>query len=436
MGLIENFEHKKELQKELWKVGHTVFWSINSVILFTIAADVILLTRNWLEFVISKLVLLLFYFFSYNFFKNKYNSPNFLIHLVFFGFNFLNLIAISEANGLNKFIYTTILITAFISFNSIIIWKVINSFFQYILVIIVFAILVNFEMITNPNQILLEGGYLFLLLGFLSLFFPRVKEVVLKNQIKLQVKTKEKIDGLNKELVNTNTKYTFLKEKVLKKDNESKFIFQQISNNLDEFSKVINSRNNLDAENSDKLIALIENLRNQSSVYFKPVHINTEGSQNFATDIIDLRSIYQATFNILQKQIQEKELQLTEVIAEKNTLILGNEKVLKTIIFNILNFMIIFSKKEDEIDIHLSNLNNDIIFCITNKTNGLNNLEIESYFRDIEYVNYNYKKHSDSVKIGLRISKQLTQKMNGYFSYVSSEKRGFEMKLKFKTYNQ
>lgn len=432
--MIKSFEHKKDLQKELWKVGHTVFWSINSVILFTIAVDLILQTNKWLEFVISKLVLLFFYFISYNFFKNKYNTPNLLIHLVFFGFNFLNIIAISEANSINKIIYTTILITAFVSFNSIIIWKVINSFFQYILIIIVFVILVNNQMITNPDSILLQGGYLFLLLGFLSLFFPRVKEVVLKEKIKLQIKTEEKINVLNKDLAVTNTKYTLLKEKVLKRDNESKFIFQQISNNIDQVLAVINNRDSL--ESSDKLISIVENLRNQSSVYFKPININDEGSKKLATDIIDLRLIYKATFKLLQKQINEKEILLTEVISNSNTLVLGNEKMFKTIIFNILNFMILFSKKEDKIGIHLSNLNNDIIFCITNKTNGLNNLEIESYFRDIEYVNYDYKKHGDSVKIGLRISKQLTQKMNGFFSYVSSEKSGFEMKLKFKTYKK
>jgi len=105
----------------------------------------------------------------------------------------------------------------------------------------------------------------------------------------------------------------------------------------------------------------------------------------------------------------------------------------KTIIYNILDFMVTFSKEHDEIEVHIENKKDDVVFSVANKTQGINTIEIESYFRDMEFVNYDYKKHSNSLKIGLRISKQLTEKMNGYFSYVSSEKMGFELKLQFTT---
>ena len=67
----------KELQKELWKIGNTIFWSLNAVILLTIILDVIILSKNWLDFVLLKLFLLFSFYFTYNVFKKN------MRHLIF-----------------------------------------------------------------------------------------------------------------------------------------------------------------------------------------------------------------------------------------------------------------------------------------------------------------------------------------------------------------
>ncbi|MEO9571579.1 MAG: ATP-binding protein [Polaribacter sp.] len=438
--MIKKNQPEKELEKELWKTGQTIFWTLNAVILFTIAIDLILLSENWLEFVLLKLFLILFFYFTYIFFKKKYANPNLLIHLILYSFNFLTLISISHTGTINRFIYFTIIVILFILFNTIVIWKIINSVVQYLLVIITFIILVYLDIITTPEQILKEGGYIFLSIGFLSLFFPRIKETVLKERILNELKTYENIDYLQKELSQTKIKYKLLKEKVVKKENESKFLFQQISNDLNKINEFVANFENQTKQNikikSNELVLLIENLRNQSSVYFKPINLNTKNTDNYITDLVNITQVYINVIKTFRNQIKDKDLEFIENLESSNSLIIGNEKMIKTILYNILNFMVIFSNKHDEIEIQVKNLKNNTVFSLINKTNGLNTNEIESYFRDLEYVNYDYKKHSDSVKIGLRISKQLTQKMNGYFSYVSSEKMGFELKIQFKTYNK
>jgi signal transduction histidine kinase len=434
--LFKILHFEKEYERRLWKSANTVFWSIIALIFFTVATDFILLKKNWFDYVALKVLLIVFFYLSYNFFNGRYKKPNLLIHIVFFSFNLFNLISITEADYLYRVVYITILTTSFILFNSLIIWSAINSFFQYILIIISFFILINVELVPNPSEILKEGGYVFLSAGFLSLYFPRMKEVILKQKIADQIKTNERLFFLENEVHQTKSQYLQLLDKMNKKDNESKFLFQQISNDLNKINEVLYSENFSDSlnnkEKNEKLISLVENLRNQSSIYFKP--INSNSSVKFSKEPVDLKLIYKLVFKSFIKEFQLKELNLTEEFSNTKTVVYGEEKIFKTIFFNILNFITIYSKKGDEIEVQFENQNNNTIFKISNKTNGLNSLEIESFFRDLEYVNYDYKKHSDSVKIGLRISKQLTQKMNGYFSYVSSEKLGFEMKLQFKTH--
>ncbi|MCG1036499.1 ATP-binding protein [Polaribacter sargassicola] len=429
---------EKQLQKELWKISDTIFWSLNSVILFTIILDLIILSKNWLDFVLLKLFLFIFFYAAYNFFKKTRGAtPYLLIHLILFSFNFLTLISISHSGTVNTIVYTTVLIVSFVTFNLIIVWPIINSFIQYLLVVVVFSLLVLLEIINDPYQVLKEGGYLFLSLGFISFFLPKIKENVLIERIEVALKADEKINFLQKELSETQTKYNLLEQKVLKKENESKFMFQQISNDLNKVNDVISTVNDNTSQERKKKIEdisdLIDNLRNQSSVYFKPVNLNTN-NKNYATDTVDVKKVYLDVFKSFTNKIAEKNITGTDKLIDTNPLIIGNERMFKTIIYNILNFMVIFSKENDEIIVTIDNLKNDTIFSVTNKTTGINSTEIESYFRDLEFVNYDYQKHSDSVKIGLRISKQLTQKMNGYFSYVSSESMGFELKIQFETY--
>lgn len=435
----KNLLKEKELQKEFWKIGSTIFWSLNAVILFTIVLDIIILSKNWFDFVLLKLILLGFFYFTYNFFKFRYKAPNLLIHLTLFSFNFLALISISYSGTGNRVIYTSLIIALFVAFNTIAIWSIINSFIQYILVVITFIGLTLVGVIADPYLVLQEGGYVFLILGFISFFFPKIKKNIIIERIAIQLGADEKISYLQGELSETLTSYKLLQKKVLKKENEAKFLFQQISNDLNKINDVITEvEDDVNVEKKKKienLDALIQNLRNQSSVYFRPININANKT-SYATDTVNVLQVYQNVVKSFSDQIEEKNINYIEWLTATNPQIVGNEKMFKTILYNILNFMVIFSNENDEIEVSLNNVKGDTVFSVVNKTHGINTSEIESYFRDLEFVNYDYKKHSDSVKIGLRISKQLTQKMNGYFSYVSSENMGFELKIQFETFKQ
>jgi signal transduction histidine kinase len=429
-------QKEKKLQKELWGIGNTIFWSLNTVILLAIILDVIILRNNWLDFVILKLLLLLSFYFTYNIFRKKYTTPNILIHLVLFFFNFLSLISISYSDIGNRIVYTSLIIILFVAFNSIVIWSIVNSFIQYLLVIITFIILVSMDVITNPAQILREGGYLFLSLGFISFFFPKIRKKVLIERIDVEIRADEKNNYLAGELSETKSNYALLQKKVLKKENESKFLFQQISSDLNDLSETLTRVEDSCSEKEKKdLDSLIQNLRNQSSIYFKPININTV-DKKYSTERVDVKQIYLEIFKSFENKIKEKNITGVDHFLATNTLILGNEKVFKTILYNILNFMVTFSNENEDIEVTIDNRKDETVFSVSNKTAGIETAEIESYFRDLEFVNYDYKKHSDSLKIGLRISKQLTEKMKGYFSFVSSIKMGFELKIQFKTYKQ
>lgn len=432
----KEIQKEKELQKELWKIGNTVFWSLNAVILLTIILDVLILSKNWLDFVLLKLFLLVFFYFTYTIFKKKYSTPNILIHLVLFSFNFLSLISISYSGIGNRIVYTSLLIIVFVAFNTIVLWSIINSFIQYLLVIVTFIVLLSTNIITEPSQILREGGYLFLSLGFISFFFPKIRKKALIERIDIGVRADDKINYLAGELSETKASYALLQKKVLKKENESKFLFQQISRDLNDLSETLTGFEDSCSKKEKKdLNSLIQNLRNQSSIYFKPININTV-DKSYATDTVDVKQVYLDIFKSFENKIKEKNITGIDNYLATNTLIIGNEKVFKTILYNILNFMVTFSNENDKIEVTIDNRKDETVFSVSNKTAGIETAEIESYFRDLEFVNYDYKKHSDSLKIGLRISKQLTEKMKGYFSYVSSVKMGFELKVQFKTYKQ
>ncbi|WP_434035797.1 sensor histidine kinase [Formosa sp. 4Alg 33] len=435
----KEIQKEKELQKEFWKIGKTIFWSMIAVILFTIFLDVIILSKNWLDFVLLKLFLLGFFYFTYNFFTQRYKTPNLLIHLTLFSFNFLTLVSISDSGTENRMVYTSLLIALFVAFNTFAIWSIINSFIQYLLVIVTFLVLVYMGEITDPYQILNNGGYLFLLLGFMSFFFPKVRKSMIIERIGVQLRADEKIKYLGGELSEVQTSYKSLQNKVIKKENEAKFLFQQISNDLNKINEVVTEIEGDTTEEKkrkiQKLDDLIQNLRNQSSVYFRPINLETN-KKNYSTDKVDVLKVYQNVIKSFTSQIEGKHINFIEQLIAVNPQIIGNKKIFNTILYNILNFMVIFSDENDDIVVTIDTNTKDTIFSVANKTSGINTSEIESYFRDLEFVNYDYKKHSDSVKIGLRISKQLTEKMNGYFSYVSSENMGFELKIQFKTFKQ
>lgn len=423
---------EKQLQQEFWKIGNTIFWSLNAVILLTIILDILILSKDWLDFVLLKLFLLVVFYFTFKVLKSKYGTPNLLIHLILFSFNFLALISISYAGIGNRLLYTTLLIALFVGFNTMAIWSQIHSFIQYILVVITFSLLCYTNIITDPVQILDQGGYVFLLLGFVSMFFPKIRESILKERIKSQIGAEEKINYLENQLSDTANKYEVIQKKVKSKENEYKFLFQQISDDLNKFESILKEIQVPEYQNEKKedLSSLLQNLRNQSSVYFKPINLNPT-TKSFLTDSVDIRNVYLQVFKSFRNQMLKKELNVIEDITNTRFLITANERMFNTVLYNILNFVVIFSNEKDEIEIKLQDINNTIVFNVANKTCGLDTSEIESYFRDVEFVNYDHKKHSDSVKIGLRISKQLTEKMNGYFSYVSSEKMGYELKIQF-----
>lgn len=429
----------KQLQLEFWKIGNTIFWSLNAVILLTIILDILILSRDWLNFVLLKLFLLVFFYVVYRISRQRYRTPNMLIHIILFSFNFMALITMSETGIGNRLMYTTLIVVLFVSFNTIAVWAVINSFIQYLLVIATFSLLVAFNVINDPVEILKQGGYVFLSLGFVSLFFPKTRKTVLVEKTKEQLNSYDKTNDLIDELSTTRKKYEELLEKVLRKENEFKFLFQQISDDLNKINEALaDVKNGVIPERKkkvDKLDSLIQNLRNQSSIYFKPINLNAT-NKNFLVDSVDVKKVYLGVLESFKTSMEEKSLRYTEELIDANLFIEANERMFNTVVYNILNFVVMFSNNNDEIKVSLENIDRNTILSVSNKTHGIDTSEIESYFRDVEYVNYDYKKHNDSVKIGLRISKQLTEKMNGYFSYVSSETMGFELKIQFHTYKQ
>ncbi|ANW96605.1 hypothetical protein AXE80_10095 [Wenyingzhuangia fucanilytica] len=428
---------KNELKKEFWKIGNTIFWSLNAVILLTIVLDITVLSQNWLDLVLLKFILLAFFYFTYNFFKKRYGTPDLLIHLILFSFNFLALTSIANSEIGNRVLYTSMLIALFIGFNTMAVWSIINSFIQYLLIISTFIVLFYLGYILDPFLILREGGYVFLLLGFISFFFPKVRRSIIIERIKLRLESEQKMKTLTTELSNIEEKYDLLEKKVVKKENEFKFLFQQISNDLNKIDNILlEVKENAPDEERHKiedLDSLLHNLRNQSAIYFKPINLNTKNN-SFLKDQVNVYDVYLKVTKLFKNQIEEKKLHVGDYLIGTDFFINANERMFSTIIYNILNFAIIFSETNDEIKVELNKVDDRIVFSVENTNQGLKTSEIENYFRDVEFVNYDYKKHSDSVKVGLRISKQLTEKMNGYFSYVSSEKLGYKLKIQFSTY--
>lgn len=367
---------KSELKKEYWKIGSTIFWSLNAIILLTIILDITILSNNWLELVLLKLFLLSFFYFTYKLFKKSYGTPNILIHLILFSFNFLALISISNSETLDRLLYTTLLIALFVGFNTMAVWSIINSFIQYSLVIVTFIVLVLIGSVLEPFQILREGGYVFLLLGFVSFFFPKVRRSILVERVRLQLKTEEKINYLTGELSNTQKKYDLLEKKVIKKENEFKFLFQQISSDLNKIDgTLLEVKENAPEEEKQKienLDSLLQNLRNQSSIYFKPINLNTT-NQSFLKDTINVKEAYLKVSKLFKNQIVEKRLSITENLGtiESNLLIVGNERMFSTVIYNILNFSVILSDANDEIKVKLENVNENVVFSIENVNKGL-----------------------------------------------------------------
>ena len=98
-------------------------------------------------------------------------------------------------------------------------------------------------------------------------------------------------------------------------------------------------------------------------------------------------------------------------------------------IYNLMKYALDFSKNNDVIAITTRNYEHLIILEIVNRTTGISMTELESYFKNIN--DYNLKEMQQNKGLGLSISKNHIELLEGHLRYSASNTLGFEFLVEF-----
>jgi len=176
-----------EIHKRMWKATNVLFWGTFSLLPLIAILDYFLIPDQWLQLLFFKVLLLPILFGVYKIVQNLELKPTVLLHVTLILLNIHFMSIVFQPIEPYRFVYFILLITIFISFNSIAIWSMVDALFQFVVLLAGLAAAFYFRLIDNIDQFMVEGGYLYIGASLVSTVYPQIRFLTLKDSVKLQL---------------------------------------------------------------------------------------------------------------------------------------------------------------------------------------------------------------------------------------------------------
>jgi signal transduction histidine kinase len=185
---------------------------------------------------------------------------------------------------------------------------------------------------------------------------------------------------------------------------------------LAEYEKVIRSS----IEEVEELIALVENL-----LFMSREQTRHSSPINEKIDLTDLTAEQVAGF---QQKAKQKKLTLTFRPPEKETIILGNQQLLKRLLTNLLDNAIKYTKRGG-ITITIKQTKEKASVTIADTGIGIPKIQLEKIFD--RFYRADSSRTEKGYGLGLSIAKQIVAVHHGEITVKSSPKKGTTMQVSF-----
>jgi len=424
------------LRVQMREASNKLVWGTIFFLIFISILDFLLIQEVYLELVLLNISCIAIIFTSY-YLLSKIQKHTLILHLSLLTLSFLFTYSISITDEVGMIFYLAAIAVAFVSYNSIAIWKTKDAMIQLILLCLLIVLFEYLE-IVNSESLLYSGAYTTLAVCCISIIFPSIRLLSLKDRIIANHQVKEKIDETenNNKLLERD-----LERKVLhirRVENIIKVFQHDIKNKLSSIESLLDlieieelyDKGKEEHDYLDMIKLSLKGANNQNRALMEEINADENtGALEIDKEYIDIHEIIEDLRYKFFEKTSSRNIQLKSELKAANSMILVNKRMTEIAIYNIFKYSIDFSKNNDVLEITSRNERDITYLAVTNRNTGMSITHLESFFKNIN--DYKLKDIQQSQGLGLSIAKNHIELMDGQLQYSASNSLGFEFIAQF-----
>jgi len=176
-------------------------------------------------------------------------------------------------------------------------------------------------------------------------------------------------------------------------------------------------------ESAERLVLLVND--------FLEVARIQSGQMKIETTKIDIRTALTTAVSTLTEEAKQKNLQLVYIKALKPQMLTTDHNRFVQIITNIVSNSIKYTK-EGKVEIHCEEIHNGVVITVKDTGMGISAADQQKLFKPFSRVGGVEKTTTTGTGLGMWITKQMTELLNGSISVESIKGVGTHIKLEFK----
>lgn len=430
-------EAQVSFEKKTWDSFNYIFWGITSIIIGLYILEYFIFPYLWKTTFLFKASLLGIGFLGYSFLKTRVSSPDWLIvgTLGLFSAYCFTIIQLTEGYQVTIILAILTLVVGFS--NYLVLWKSKFSFFEVVLISLLFFFIQYNSDFVLLQEIMQLGGYSFFTVLILSAFIPDARKrnyiIILERQLlkdQLLTKQNKKLNSVQLELSELKEilKINSEKEKIIRHDLKNKF------SNIIGLSQLIEVEDGKITEEDESHLTLLKEvstdlLRYADSVFSQS---NVGDGSNLQMNLKSLALL--PSFKKIKQEITPKlesqELSLIIQEGSEGLCITADSLVFNTVLENILNYLISWSSPNQEVVISTLELPTAIRIELKAPSANIPWESLNNIFKPL--ANFEFQSSFASpTGLGLQIAKSMTGRMGGYFKYQTDINEGVVFKIEF-----
>jgi signal transduction histidine kinase len=412
-----------------------IYWSLISIILGLYILEFFALKDLWQQTFLLKTGILAIGIVGYYLFKKKSQTHYPLVILLTSLFAGYSLFIIQQVEGAQVTLYFVILTLVIGGLNYLALWQGLYALVLVLIICTIYAGLLGYFGLEKIYSQLQLGGYPFLAILLLSSFIPDARKRNYKMNLEKELKREELLKTQANEIRLLNLKYGELnaiskidkqKEKILRHDLKNKI------NNIIGLSQILQlSEDKLDDEEKTYIQLLqdvsLDLLRYADNLFSKEDQHN---SLKINLQVVSCYASLRKTKKGLKAKLDEYGLDLKLNKEEAHYHIIADLLVFNNVVENILNYLIIWSKPDESIQVTCLPINSKIRIEFSAPSAQIPATELNRIFKPIDSFEFT-SSFAAPQGLGLQIAKNMTEQMGGYFKYQSELEGGVTFKLEF-----
>jgi signal transduction histidine kinase len=441
---INKEEYRKETRKKAWFLTNNIIWT--AIFLYPLLGiiDFVYVTNDWLAFFITRVIVVIVIYGTYNFFQSKKLDYRILLHITFFLLSVVMAVfcCIVDINHLTVYFLMYSVIILF--FNLQVFWEPVNSLIQSLIAIVLLSVFYNILSEYSLDLFISNGGQYFFIIAFVSCLIPVARYKVIQREVASQLlieQSNEQLKAQNRDILEKNSIIDIQYDKLRRLDEQKNSFINIAGHDLKNLIGSIVMSNNMIreeeyrlsddqkefasyiSESADKMQYLLKTLMDVKEIESTEIKFNME--------TFDANTVAQHVFRGLVDTANMKNVHLINNIL-KLPLNVRLDKVFTSQVFqNLLSNAIKFSQTNNNLRVVTSLQRQKFVFEIIDEGIAIGQNELDIMFNRLKTLNDASGSAAESrLGLGLSIARLMTIEMGGELTYRSDD-NGNYFKVEF-----